>query len=151
VAGFSTVAAVTSDQWQFEQLLEKFHGNPPVNISDIRQFEVMLGRPLPADYIAFLLYANGGEGWVGKCYVVLCRLEEIFERNRACGFDEFAPGLLAFGSDGGGEAFAFDMRADGMPVVEVPFIYSGPEDEWPMGPNFYAFLVECSKRYLTDP
>jgi hypothetical protein len=114
----------------------------------IRAFESQLGRPLPTDYATFLLYANGGESWVGKCCVMLTRVEQILEMNRACGFDEFAPGLLAFGSDGGGEAFAFAfvMRGEGMPVVEVPFIYSGPEDEWSMAPNFYTFLVECSKR-----
>lgn len=35
---------------------------------------------------------------------------------------EHAPGLLLFGSDGGGEALAFDTACEGLPVVSVPFV-----------------------------
>jgi hypothetical protein len=137
---------MTSDQWQFEKLLEKFHGNAPVSISDIRQFEMTLGRSLPTDYAAFLLHANGGEGWVGEeCYVILWRLEEILETNKACELDEYLPGVLGFGSDGGGETFAFDMRTREMPVVAVPLIGMDPENVLPIAPNFYSFLVEGAK------
>lgn len=34
----------------------------------------------------------------------------------------YAPGLFLFGSDGGGEAFAFDLRSNPPPVVSVPFV-----------------------------
>jgi hypothetical protein len=146
------VAAMTSTEWDFAGLMEEFHGNPPVSVEAIRAFESELGRSLPDGYVAFLLYANGGTGFVGNNgYVSLWRLEEIFETNRAYEFDKYKPGLLAFGSDDGGEALAFDMRVDGLPVVEVPFICSFPEDVWPMAPSFYAFLIECSKWDLTDP
>ncbi len=141
---------MTSAQWNFAPLLEKFQRNAPARISDIRQFEMTLGRSLPADYTAFLLYANGGEGWVGdNGYIRLWRLEEILEANKGYGFDEFAPGLLAFASDGGGEAFAFDMRVNGMPILMVPFI--GMEHERPMAANFYSFLVVWSKWDFSGP
>jgi hypothetical protein len=141
---------MTSAQWKFEQLLEKFDKNAPASISDIRQFEMTLGRPLSADYTAFLLYANGGEGWVGdNGYISLWPLEEILEANKSCGFDEFAPHLLAFGSDGGGEAFAFNMRVNEMPVVMVDYI--AIEDERPMASNFYSFLVVWSKWDFSGP
>ena len=35
---------------------------------------------------------------------------------------EHAPGLLLFGSDGGGEALAFDTACEGLPVVSGSFV-----------------------------
>jgi hypothetical protein len=124
-------------------LLEKFHGNPPANLSDIRLFEEEYGRPLPVDYVAFLMYANGGNGFVdGHSYISLWRVEEITKLNDAYKVAEYMPGLLVFGSDGGGEAFAFDVRKEGMPIVAVPFIGMEPQHVLLIAPDFYSFLLK---------
>ncbi|MER9653193.1 hypothetical protein NKJ26_06715 [Mesorhizobium sp. M0152] len=36
--------------------------------------------------------------------------------------ETLSPGLFLFGSDGSAEAYGFDIRSIGMPVVRVPFV-----------------------------
>src|SRR5690242_10258239 len=105
-----------------ERLLAKFNGNPSAGVAAIRQFETESRVRLPDDYAEFLHQMNDGEGFVGNAYVILWRIEELLEMNKGYQVAEFAPGLFVFGSDGGGEAFAFDLRSDAKPIVSVPFI-----------------------------
>jgi hypothetical protein len=50
---------------------------------------------------------------------VIWPVNEIKELNEGYGIDEFAPGLVLFGGDGGNTAYAFDIRSEEMPIVEV--------------------------------
>ena len=81
-----------------------------------------LGLKLPDDYVAFLKASNGGEGFVGNNYVMLWKVEELSSMNRSYETEIYAPGLLIFGSDGGGEAYGFDTRELPWRVVRVPFV-----------------------------
>jgi hypothetical protein len=65
--------------------------------------------------MAFLGRANGGEGLIGERYVRLWGAEELIEVNRGYNVAEF-------GTDGDGEAYAFDVSANDATVFEVPFI-----------------------------
>src|ERR1044072_7362040 len=94
--------------WHRNRLLARFNGNPPSDTGAIRHFESESGLRLPDDYARFLQQTNGGEGFLGNAYVILWRVEELIEMNKAYEVTEYAPGLFLFGSDGGGEAFAFD-------------------------------------------
>lgn len=78
--------------------------------------------PMPAEYLDFLAWANGGEGFAGDDYLALWSAEEVSNLNPAYQVDVYAPGLLLFGSSGGGEAFAFDLRCGAWNVVRVPFV-----------------------------
>ena len=100
----------------------KFAGNAPASAAEIAQLEGEAKTKLPPGYVAFLLGMNGGEGFVGITYLVLWRSMDIVPRNTAYRVEEFAPGLLLFGSDGAGEAFAFDTRTSDKPILRVPFI-----------------------------
>lgn len=54
---------------------------------------------------------------------------------------EFFPGLLLFGSDGGGEGFAFSMRDTPWSVVQVPFSGAPNASAYtPRGRNFLEFF-----------
>lgn len=77
---------------------------------------------LSSDYLAFLRRANGGEGFIGGRYVILWRAEDVIASNRDYQVGEFAPMLLLIGSNGGGEAYAFDRSRPGSRVFSVPFI-----------------------------
>ena len=77
---------------------------------------------LPTDYLDFLARSNGGEGFVGREYLILWKAEEIVTFNSDYQVAEFAPGIILFGSSGGGEGYAFDAREMKFPVVRVPFI-----------------------------
>ncbi len=125
-----------------ERLLAKFNGNPPADASSIRKVETDAGLRLPEDYAKFLQGMDGGEGFVGSAYVILWRVGELLEMNRAYQVAEYAPGLFLFGSDGGGEALAFDMRTEAKPIVSVPFVGMELNLARPLGSNFSVFLEE---------
>jgi hypothetical protein len=124
-----------------ERLFAKFEANPPASPALIAQAQATLSFLLPADYVQFLQQMNGGEGSLGKAYVALWRVEELGDRNAGYEVAEFAPGLFLFGSNGGGEAFAFDTRTDQFRIVAVPFISMDDlRDAIVIATNFRAFL-----------
>ena len=49
--------------------LEKFNGNP--GISDKLLLKLQLPKNIPLDYLDFIKVHNGGEGFVGKEYIIL--------------------------------------------------------------------------------
>src|SRR5438876_10095853 len=104
-------------------LFSKFRGRAPVRAAEIERFRAETGVDLPRDYVEFLQRSDGGEGFIGpNAYVILWQLSELVELNNAYQVEEYAPGLLIFGSNGGGEAYAFDTLASAMPIVSVPFV-----------------------------
>ena len=82
----------------------------------------LLPKPLPDDYTAFLRRANGGEGFIGERYVRLWRAEELIDMNRGYEVVQFFPDMFFIGTDGGGEAYAFNVSGTDGAVFEVPFI-----------------------------
>src|SRR5438270_13821026 len=94
------------------RMLSSFNCNPPADRERVEHVEAEFGVSLPGRYKSFLAKSNGGEGFVGDAYVMLWRAEELLELNKAYQVADYGPGLLSFGSNGGGEAFAFDMRSD---------------------------------------
>lgn len=109
----NTNTSVALENWKLNSRITKdvFHG-----------VVTSLGMSLPADYVQFLQEHNGGEGFIGDNYLILWRAEEIPQFNREYEVDKYAPGIILFGSDGGGEGYGFDSREKGMPIVRVPFI-----------------------------
>lgn len=105
-----------------ERLLARLNRNPPARDDALATFRSRSPFVLPEEYVRFLRSANGGEGFVGPAYLILWRVEELIESNDAYRVAEYAPGLFLFGTNGGGEAFAFDGRDPGKPIVSVPFI-----------------------------
>lgn len=128
-----------------ERLLAKFNGNPPEDANSIRQMETDIGLHLPEDYAKFLKEVDGGEGFVGNAYLILWRAGELLEMNKAYQVAEYAPGLFLFGSDGGGEAFAFDTRSATWPIVSVPFVGMELKLARPVASTFKTFLEELFK------
>jgi hypothetical protein len=130
------VIAVTDNE-----LFAAFKANPPASLAFIEQCQAKLSFLLPADYVQFLQQMNGGEGSLGRAYVALWRVEELGDRNTGYEVAEFAPGLFLFGSNGAGEAFAFDTRCDEFRIVAVPFIgMDDLRDAIVIATNFRTFL-----------
>jgi hypothetical protein len=104
-------------------MLSNFQGNSPISALEIEKFEATSGLSLPLDYLEFLKRSNGGEGFIGpNSYVILWKLNDLIDLNRSYQVAEYAPGLFVFGSDGGGEAYAFDMRPSLPTIVSIPFV-----------------------------
>lgn len=104
-----------------DELLAQFNRNPGATDAAIRDCELALAVDLPSDFKRFLKLSNGGEGPIGtNSYLQLWRVEQIPSRNDDYGVAEFAPGIVIFGTDGGGEAYAFDYRRGETQVISIP-------------------------------
>jgi hypothetical protein len=105
-----------------------------------------LGITFPADYVAYMLESDGGEGRLGPgSYIALYPVGELLTKNKDYAVDEFAPGLVLFGSDGGGMAFAFDKRRSPAEIVEVPFIPMSLDEVEARGADFLSFLRSLAR------
>jgi hypothetical protein len=122
----------------------EFSANPPAHRDAITKFEAEKSISLPKEYVDFLLRMNGGYGFVGEAYFTFWRIEELIEDNKGYGITENAPGLLAFGSNGGGEAYAFDMRFCVNDVICIPFMTLDWEDAIRIAPTFDKFVEKVS-------
>lgn len=121
-------------------LIDKLGHNASASDEVIQAFQEASGIALPQDYIRFLQLKNGGEGFLGRnSYVILWCVDELLALNHSYNVKEYAPGLFFFGSDGGGEAYAFDTRAK-MSIVKVPFVGMSLDLVEDIAPNFEEFL-----------
>jgi hypothetical protein len=76
---------------------------------------------------------------------MLWKAEELEPLNAGYEVARFAPGLFLFGSDGGGEAYAFDTQASPWTVIQVPFVGMGdPQLAKPLGRSFTEFMNSLS-------
>ena len=120
----------------------EFNRSPGAPPSSIAHCESQLGLKLPVDYADFLKTADGGEGFLGENYLILWSCDELPQLNLSYEVAKFLLGFLIFGSDGGGEAYGFDIRSDPWKIVQIPFIGMNWGDARPMGPSFNAFLEQ---------
>ena len=126
--------------------LNELQGRPGITDAAIAAIESKLGTQLPDEYLQFLKLMDGGEGFIGSvCYVMLWPGEQLIPMSEAYEVQKMAPGLLLFGSDGGGEAYGFDTR-DKWQIVQVPFIGMKWDVATTMGDSFSSFL---SRLYQT--
>ena len=121
--------------------LAHFKGNPPASRNTIEQVQEELGFRLPGGFVDFLLTSDGAEGFVGRSYLVIWRIEQLIAMNAAYHVAEFAPGLLLFGSNGGDEAFGFDTRSEVYEIITVPFVGIDLRIARTVAPDFDAFLA----------
>lgn len=96
----------------FERIAPSWFGNPGTTDIDIQQVELDLNVTLPHDYKQFLLWSNGGEGYIGSNYFSFWTIQELKELNASYRINHYLPGILGVGTDGGGECYALDFRSD---------------------------------------
>ncbi len=124
-----------------------FHTFPGAEDEALEAAKMSLKFFLPDDYREFLSAYDGGEGFVGEHYLILWQTKDLKAFSDDYEFAEYAPSLVPFGSNGGGEAFAFDRRTLPPGVVIVPFIGLSETDATPIASSFDAFLT----RLRDDP
>jgi hypothetical protein len=96
---------------------------------------------IPSDYCDFLVQSNGAIGFIGKSYIQLWSIDEIYQSNDGYKAKEFFPGLLLIGTNGGLEAYVIDLRPESKARYGmIPFITSGFDDLIPCGDSFDEFL-----------
>ena len=100
------------------QLLEKFYRNESCDSSIIKKIEIELGKVFSKDYVDFLFWSNGGEGEIGENYISFWRCEDIVQLNKDYSIQKYlAENFVAFGTDGGGECYAFDYSIPQKPKI----------------------------------
>lgn len=94
----------------------EFEFNEPYTRDDIVRINEV---ELPKQYIEFMKKHNGGEGDIGENWLVLYPLEDLQEINDDYEIEQFLPGHIIIGSDGGGELYGIDNEGNyfNVPVI----------------------------------
>lgn len=118
--------------------------NGPADSATVDGLSAELRVALPMSYLDFLKAHNGGEGFIGDNYIIFWRAEELTDFNREYEVATYAPGVLLFASDGGGEGYGFDTEDAAMPIVRIPFIGMDRQYATPIArdlPGLFALLA----------
>jgi SMI1 / KNR4 family (SUKH-1) len=121
----------------------KWQAKPPASEVEIAQLQSRVRTELPQEYLELLQFSNGGDGplalpplwfqlYAVKDCIELCHANQHVVEN--------FPHFLFFGSNGGLESIAFDLRV-GPPwgIVMIDQI-AGPESAREIAPNMAAFI-----------
>ena len=131
---------------QIDQIISALTKNPGATEDSINSLNELSNNRLPVSYLQLMAATNGLEGFVGEeAYLMLWPAEKIHELNESYAVDEFAPGLLLFGSNGGDMAYAFDTNSEEMPFVEVPFIGMALDQRRIIGKTLKEFFEHLRK------
>lgn len=98
------------EKWGEFEFNEPYTGDDIVRINEVE---------LPKQYIEFMKKHSGGEGDIGENWLVLYPLEDLQEINDDYEIEQFLPGHIIIGSDGGGELYGIDNEGNyfNVPVI----------------------------------
>lgn len=96
--------------------------SPPADPATISAFSESNNGQLPPDYLAFIQRHDGGSGFLGPYYFTFWKVSELGQFNLEYEVQKYAPGIILFGSDGGGEGFGFNTNDPAIPVVVIPLV-----------------------------
>jgi hypothetical protein len=130
---------------EINKIFEGFEKNPPINSVEVQKIANAINFELPSDYLEIFSFMNGGEGFIGNEYCRLYPLEELIPLNESFSVKEVAPSIFVFGSNGGGEAFAFNTTASSVSIVKIPFIPMDIGFAELLGKTFGDFLASFTK------
>jgi cell wall assembly regulator SMI1 len=108
--------------------------------SMIEAVESRLRHRFPDDYRTFLKSENGFERWFGDVYLSLYTIEEVVGFNETHDHLAYQPELIHIGSDGGGEAIAFDFRQDPPTVILVNLVSTDWSEAIVQAESFTEFM-----------
>ena len=129
---------------ELESIFSNFLRRPGATTELVAKACRLLNFTPPTDYVTVLNYTDGGEGFIGQNYLRLYSTEEVPRLNQAYQVETFAPRLVIFGSNGGGEAFGFDARQSQIEIVQIPFIPLDFQQAIPFGPSVFEFLSKLA-------
>ena len=128
--------------FEITRFFEDFEKNPPIELVKIQEVVKTINLDLPSEYLEIFSFMNGGEGFIGDNYCRLYPLDELVSLNESFSVKEFAPEFFIFGSNGGGEAFAFDIAKSPYAIVKIPFI--------PMDLDFIALIGQTVGEFFSS-
>ena len=75
------------------EFLVNLNRRPAATDAAIRATEKQLNAELPREYKDFLRSSDGGDGFVGKNYLILWRVDELPSMNQSYEVQKYVPGL----------------------------------------------------------
>ncbi len=115
----------------------------PAGVAAFKGFLQQAPENLPVKYLHFMRATDGARGAVpyDSGYIEIWPLEEALDRQAGYGNNDSLAGFFAFGSDGSGRDYLFDLRdRDGAAVYSVA--HDEPEQDQlePIAGSFSQFL-----------
>ena len=93
--------------------LEKrgWNSNKGANLNDIGIAQKQLHIVFPEDYLEFLKWSNGGEGYIGENYISFWKVEDLAALNAEYQIQKYlSEKFLCIGTDGGGICYGFYLE-----------------------------------------
>ncbi len=105
-------------------------------------------KGLPEAYYCFLLYSDGGAGKISiePGWFQIWPSTEVIALNKGYEIEKNIPGFFGFGSNGGGELLAFDLRSNKKcELVMIPFIPMSEDEAIVIANDFEEFIKAIGK------
>jgi hypothetical protein len=143
----SKLLCVQGDLMDVGQILSQpereWRAQGPASEAEIALLASKARVDLPSEYVELLRFSNGGEGPLAL-RPLWFRLYSVKDCIDLCHTNQHVleqfPTLMFFGSNGGLESIAFDLReGPPWPIVMIDQI-AGPESARPIAPNMAAFI-----------
>jgi hypothetical protein len=132
--------------------LKDFEMRPPATPARIGKMQKRLRFPLPADYRAFLLSADGAAGRMGVSRLELLSSEDALYRTKL--YQEqgsLPPDVLLIGTDGAREAYLIDAHQPPLRYINLPLALLDFGELRHCGKNFAGFLEWLAKQRDAGP
>lgn len=120
--------------------LEQMDPAPPTVLNE---FLENAPSNLPVKYLHFMQASDGARGAVpyDSGYIEIWRLEDALDKQAGYGEQDSLAGFFAFGTDGEGRDYVFDLRSeDGAPVYSVSHHDPNESNLEAIAPSFSQFL-----------
>lgn len=96
-----------------KMIMTNWYKNADVSIEEIAHLESRLELKLPSSYKKFLIANGVGEGVQKDAYLSLWSIKDLLTLNNDYQIQNYlGDNFLAFGSDGGGNCFVFNIEND---------------------------------------
>jgi hypothetical protein len=119
------------------------HQKGPTGAATLQEFLDNAPENLPVKYLDFMRISDGAQGDIpyDSGHIEIWPLEEALKRQAGYGGNDPLAGFFAFGTDGSGREFVFDLRdLDGAAVYSVPSSNRSKESLEKIAPSFSQFL-----------
>ncbi len=121
-----------------------WHAAPRATEASLSRLVAASPIELPSEYLSFLAHSNGGEGPLAlqPCYFQIYSADDVARALEDRRHEEFFPGFVIMGSNGGGEYVGLDVRGSPpWPVVALDMTNIDlDESVLVIAPSFAAFI-----------
>lgn len=121
----------------------EWHQLPGASDEALNALRAVVPRALPDEYYQLLSVSNGGEGPlpVNPLNFILDAAEVAADPKQIQLYEQMAPNIFVFGSNGAGELIAFDLRGNSPPWPIVYFDGIAPQETIEViAESFTAFM-----------